>query len=190
MRWLLLLALALPAQAERQTALTAKVVLKVVSPGTARVAIRKALDRLGAFPILVTDDLLTLKLPPDGLRKALRLIAQEGIVVEKTRARADLTRSITQMEAQLRSKAQIFDRLRALVDDSDVKATLQIERNMSSLLQEMEALQGRLRVERERARHAVIEVAFRFRKRDRVKYVRSPFDWLNSVDLGGFVGRF
>ena len=61
---------------------------------------------------------------------------------------------------------------------------------MANMVAEMEQLAGRLRVERERARYAVVDVAFQFRERQRIVYVRSPFEWLNTVDLGQFDARF
>jgi hypothetical protein len=196
MRALFFLALLLPAVARaeepapRQTALTARVVLKVVHPDEAR---RDALDdvaKLGGFPVLVTDQQLVLKVPPAKLDETLAALTARGAVLEKTMERNDLTLAIAQLEAQLRSKQEIFDRLRKLLDDSDVNATLQIERDMSQLVMEMESQKGQLRVQRERAAWALIDLAFNFRERDRLVYVHSPFQWINTVDLHRFLGDF
>lgn len=196
MRIVLLTSLALlssPSAAEpapRQTALTARLVLKVVHPDSARARVLEQVEALGGFPTLVTDQQLTLKVPPEKLHEVLRAVAAEGVPVEKTLARNDLTGSIAQQEARLRSKVDIFRRLRKLVDDSDVGATLQIEKQMSALVVEMEQLRGRLRVAHERARYAVVDVSFQFRQREKLVYVHSPFDWVNSVDLGRFHAAF
>ncbi len=188
---LLLLAPAWAAEpAPRQTALTAKLVLKVVHASEVRAAVLKEVDALGGFPTLVTDQQLTLKVPPKKLQEVLRLVAAKGVALEKALARHDLTGSIAQQEARLRSKVDIFRRLRKLVDDSDVGATLLIEKQMSALVIEMERLRGRLRVEHERARFAVVNVSFQFRQREKLVYVHSPFDWVNSVDLGRFHANF
>ena len=174
----------------RRTALTARLVLKVVHPAEVRRGILEAVGALGGFPVLVEDQRLLLKVPPEKLNEVLRLVSDRGVPLEKTLERNDLTGSIAQLEAQLRSKVEIFRRLRKLVDDSDVGATLQIERQMASLVREMEAQRGRLRVERERARFARVDVAFQFRQRDTLVYVHSPFGWLNTVDLGRFHADF
>jgi hypothetical protein len=47
-----------------------------------------------------------------------------------------------------------------------------------------------LEAERADVHHAVIRVHFQFHRAGRVKYVRSPFEWLNSVDLDRFLGAF
>ncbi len=173
-----------PTPAPRQTALTARLVLKVVHPAEVRKEILGLATPLGGFPILVEDQQLVLKLPPEKLTELLEAVAKKGVALEKTLERKDLTESISQLQARIRSKVEIFRRLRKLVDDSNVAATLQIERQMNALVQEMEALRGKLRVELARAQHAQVTVAFQFRERQRLVYVRSPFEWINSVDLG------
>lgn len=179
-----------PPAGDRATALTAQVVLKVVHPDQARKEVLAAMEKLGGFPVLVSETELRLKVPPDQVGAALDALAQHGLVVEKTLAREDLTQSIAQLEARQRSKQDIFRRLRRFIDDSDVAATLQIERQMTALVTEVEQVAGQLRVERDRARWAVVTVAFQFRERDRIVYVSSPFQWLNTVDLDRFLREF
>lgn len=179
-----------PPPVTRATASTARITLKVVHPDEVRRALQAAADPLGGFPVLVEDRRLVLKLPPDKLAPMVQAVTDAGLVMEKSLERADLTGEIAQLEALLRSKQAIFARLRTLVDDADTQATLRIEKTMSGLVQEMEGLAGKLRVERERARFAVVDVSFEFRQRQRIVYVRSPFEWLNTVDLGLFDARF
>jgi len=185
---------AAPAQPEtaapRATALTAQVVLKVVHPEQARKELLVDLERLGGFAVLVSDVELRAKVPPERIGAALDAVARRGLVVEKSLAREDLTQSIAQLEARQRSKQDIFRRLRRFLDDSDVGATLQIERQMTAIVSEVEQVAGQLRVERDRAQWAVVAVAFQFRERERIVYVHSPFQWLNSVDLDRFLGEF
>lgn len=176
--------------AARATALTARVTLKVVHPDEVRRRLIEAAAPVGGFPVLVEDRRLVLKVPPEALAATLDRVTAAGIVIEKTLERADLTGELAQLEALLRSKREIFDRLRQLVDGADTAATLRIEQSMSGLVAEMEGIAGRLRVERSRAAHAVVDVAFEFRERERIVYVRSPFEWLNTVDLEQFDARF
>jgi hypothetical protein len=177
-------------EAARHTALTAHVVLKVVHPEQARRELLAEVEKLGGFAVLVSDTELRVKVPPAHIGDTLDAVTRRGLVVEKSLAREDLTQSIAQLEGRLRSKQDIFVRLRRFIDDSDVAATLQIERQMTALVSEVEQVGGQLRVERERTRWALVTVAFQFRERDRIVYVRSPFQWLNSVDLNRFLGEF
>jgi hypothetical protein len=179
-----------PSEPERATALTGRVVLKVVHPALALEALASAAKTLGGFPILVSDDQLIVKVPPALLGEMMAKVAAEGLVIEKSMEREDLTEQTAQLEGRLRSKNEILARLRSFIDDSNVQATLQIESNMTDLVTEIEQVKGELRVAEERARWAVVEVAFSFQKRDKIIYVQSPFEWLNTVDLARFTEEF
>ncbi|MFO8073739.1 MAG: DUF4349 domain-containing protein [Polyangia bacterium] len=174
----------------RRTALVSRMVVKVVHSDEARARLIEAARELNGFPTLVTDERLVLKIPPDKLGRIVESAGELGPVLEKTLEREDLTEEIAQLEGRLRSKRKILAKLRSFFDDSGVQATLRIERNMTGLVRELEEVKGRLRVVRERSQWAVLDVSFSFRKRDRVVYVHSPFEWINTVDLDLFLGGF
>jgi len=179
-----------PIEAGRETALLAVMTLKVINPTEARVELEKKAAEIGGFPLLITDELLTLKVPPERLSEILEFAAEQGLVIEKTLERQDLTEQIAQLEGRLKSKLEILKRLRSFFDDSNVSATLRIEQTMTDLVTEIEQVKGQLRVARERARFAVVDIAFQFKKRDRIIYVHSPFEWLNTVTLDRFLEEF
>lgn len=174
----------------RLTALSATMMVKVVHPDEVR---RKAIARareLGGFPLLVSDAELQLKVPPEHLAQLSELVGASGIVLDKSLQRRDRTEAVAQLEARLRTKRDIFARLRTFLDDSTVSATLMIERSMTQLVAELEQIKGELEVERATTRHALLVVHFQFHREGRITYVRSPFDWLNTVDLDRFLAAF
>jgi len=175
---------------DRQTALMSRVVLKVANPEETRKRLVEAAAAAGGFPVLVTDDSLKIKIPPGELTGMLSKTAAEGSVVEKTLERHDLTQTIADLLGRLRSKREILSRLRGFFDDSNAQATLRIEQTMTDLVAEIEQVEGALRVARDRARWAVVDISFEFAKRDRIVYVHSPFEWLNTVSLGRFLEEF
>jgi|GEM_PF-6514262 len=174
----------------RQTALVARMTVKVVHPDEVRGALIKRVKKDGGFPILVTDYALHIKLPPAKLQAFMKAAAKHGHVLDKHMSRADLTESIAQLEGKVRSKSEILERLRGFVDDSNVGATLKIEREMMRLVTELERVKGRLQIERDRATWALLRLSFRYKRRGRMTYVRSPFKWLNTVDVNRFLGSF
>jgi hypothetical protein len=176
--------------AGRRTALIANLTLKVVNPKEARKALEERTKALGGFPILVSDDDLRLKVPPARLSALLDTAADQGLVIEKSLERADLTLEIAKLESQLESKRAILAELRGFFDGSDVAATLQIEQSMTELVNELESVKGQLRVLHDRASWAVVDVAFQFKERQRLTDVTSPFDWLNTVNLPRFLAEF
>jgi hypothetical protein len=175
---------------DRCTALVSRMVLKVVNPDDVRARLATAVREAGGFPVLVTDDRLELKLPPERLDDFLKQVAGEGLLLEKTLERQDLTLEIAQLEGQLEAKRVVLAKLRGFFDDSGVQGTLRIEQTMTELVTEIEQVKGRLRVLEDRARFALVEISFRFKQRDRLIYVQSPFDWLNTVNLDRFLGEF
>ena len=176
--------------APRATAISARMTLKVVHPEQVRAEIIKLVKDKHGFPTLVTDRMLHLKVPPADLDELLRLVAKKGVVLDKALTRQDRTEAIAQLEGRQRSKNAILQRLRGFLDDSNVAGTLTIERSMTQLVSEVEGVRGKLRVDRERARYAVVQISFDFHRQGRVTYVRSPFMWLNSVDLDRFLQGF
>lgn len=174
----------------RLSALTASVHLKVVHPQTVRRTLADAAVALGGHPTRITDQGVTLKVPPAALNGFLRTMGDHGLVLQKTLSRQDLTETIADLEGRLRSKTEIFGQLRAFFDKSNLQATLDIERNMTTLVQEIEDIKGQLRVARDQSQWAVVDVAFQFQPHDRLVYVESPFDWLNTVDVDRFLSEF
>ncbi len=177
-------------ESRRRTALVSRMLVKVVHSDEARARLIEAARELDGFPTLVTDERLVLKVPPEKLGRIVESAGELGPVLEKTLEREDLTEEIAQLEGRLRSKQKILTKLRSFFDDSGVQATLRIERNMTELVRELEEVKGRLRVVRERSQWAVLDVSFNFRQRDRVVYVHSPFEWINTVNLDLFLGGF
>lgn len=179
-----------PGADQRLSGLTARVHLKVVHPEQVRRNLVEAGLKLGGHPTRITNTGVILKLPPPALGNFLRTMGDHGLVLEKTLARQDLTETIADLEGRLRSKQAIFTQLRAFFDRSNLQATLDIERTMTALVNETEAIKGQLRVERDRSRWALVQVDFQFQARDRLVYVDSPFEWLNTLDLARFLADF
>ena len=179
-----------PSQQKRPTAMKSTLILKVANPTDARKTIQAEAENRGGYLSYVDGYRIVVKVPPPKLLEMVKQAETLGLVLEKQFFREDLTMDIAELNAQLKSKQEILGKTRGFFDDSDVTATLAIEQTMTGLVEEMESIKGRLRVLRDRADWAVLEISFRFRERDRVTYVRSDFEWLNTVDLDRFLEEF
>jgi Domain of unknown function (DUF4349) len=177
-------------EGQRKTALVSTLVLKVINSVEARAALEDKATELGGFSTLITNSSLKLKVPPGQLPKILEFAAKQGVIIEKSLKRRDLTLDIAQLTGHLKSKGKILLRLRGFFDDSNVQATLRIEQTMTELVTEIELVKGRLRVLDEETKWALVEISFRFKQRDRIIYVHSPFEWLNTVNLDRFLEDF
>ncbi|MBN2341418.1 MAG: DUF4349 domain-containing protein [Deltaproteobacteria bacterium] len=174
----------------RLTSIQSRMTLKVVNPDEAREQLKKIAASYGGYATRITDTNIVLKVPPTQITQAMEAFVKQGILVEKTIERKDLTLKIAQLEGKLTSQNEILAKLRSFFDDSDFTATLEIERSMSRLVYEIEQVKGELRYLYDQAEWAVVEVDFRFRERESVMYVSSPFEWLNSANLSTFLEEF
>jgi hypothetical protein len=181
---------AAPIDDARRSALNAHILLKVANPDEAHSAIKKETERLKGFLSYTDDARVTVKVPPGALSSLMTYAAEQGYLIEKTLAREDLTREIAELEGRLKSKTEILARLRRFFNDSDVAATLEIEQTMTGLVLEIESVRGRLRYLNNRADWAVLDISFQFRERDRIVYIQSPFEWLNTASLDHFIEEF
>lgn len=174
----------------RSTNLTATLVVKVVHPEEVRKAAIERARKAGGWAILVTDTDLHLEVPQDALAATVDDLAAAGIVLQKSLQRVDLTEQIAQVQARLKSKREILERLRTFFADSDTHSTLRIEQSMTQLVVEIEQLQGELNVAESNARMAHVQVSFQYHQKQRITYVRSPFEWLNTLDIDRFVAEY
>lgn len=181
---------AAPATTGRATAHKAMIVVKVARPEEARKTILAALATHGGYPMLVTEDKLELKVPPKGLDALLEAITATGVVLDKARTRADHTEEIKRLVARLDGRRDLLSRLRLFLDEADVNATVRIESQMLGLVVEAERLAGQLRVAEDAVAFARVTVSFTWRQSAPMRYVRSPFPWLESVGLDQLLGGF
>jgi hypothetical protein len=174
----------------RLTAHQAQLTVKVARPEQARRAILAKLKELGGHALLITDTRLQLKVPPARLDALLDHIAAGGLVLDKARGRVDRTEEIKRALARLEGRRELLTRLRAFLAEADVEATLRIEQQMLGLIVETERLAGQLRLAEDAVAFARVDVSFTWRQSAPMRYVRSPFPWLNDVGLEALLSRF
>ena len=174
----------------RQTAIDATLALKVAHPDQVRRAVLELVKQAGGYPTYVADGRLDLRVPPQQAEALVTQISQMGLILARTLQRSDRTEIIADLQARLRTKRDIFQRLRTFLDDSNVSATLKVERSMTALVTDLERLRGELEVEEANVRNASLRVTFQFHQERRVDQVTSPFEWLNTLDLEQFLGAF
>jgi hypothetical protein len=179
-----------PTPEARLESVQTTMVLKVIYADTARNAIRESTTTLGGYATHLNDTSITLKIPPAKMTEAIALFSKQGIVIQKTIERQDLTLEIAQLEGKLISQQEILAKLRGFFDKADFAATLDIERSMARLVDEIESVKGRLRYLKEQSRWSLLVIHFSFHERDRVLYVESPFEWLNDANLNTFLEEF
>lgn len=179
-----------PGAGARVNQVTAAVAMQVDDAESVKREAVKIAQELGGFHHQLAKARVVLKVPHAAVEPLIERLSKDRVVVQKTFTRQDITDRTRQLEASVRSKTKILAQLRTFFDDSDVAATLQIEQQLLRLVQELEQAKGQLRVAREQAVWAVVDVTLRLPPERQLRYVRSPFEWLNTVDLQRFLREF
>jgi len=149
-------------------------------------------ERQGGYFVTRSGELVVARVPNAALkavRELLEQVAEE--VVEITPRAEDLRERMLGAEAALRSREEILARNLAYLDRADVAGTLAIEREVSTLLQEIEVLKGRLRKLETDRTFARAEIRLAFLEQSLPERLPSSFAWINGIDFYGFVkGKF
>ncbi len=155
----------------------------------------QAADRLEAwvesrdgYVLYKSRERVSLRLPHGALpllRKALEELSED--IVEFSPQAVDLREELARTQSSLASRKEILGRNLAMLDQANVTGTLAIEREMLSLIQEVESLQAaqaRLNVDRA---YALVEVNLRYLQATLPEDIPSSVPWINQVGFYPFI---
>ncbi len=148
-------------------------------------------EEQGGYFVERSRERVVLRVPADAfdeLREVARMTAEE--IITYNPSAQDLRQELSAVEAAIASREENLERVLAFLDESDdIEGTLALEREISSLMQELESLRGRERAIRTRIAYARAEIALSAQAADIPDRVPSSFEWLNSLDLYDFIGE-
>ena len=172
-------------------ALEARAQLLVTDREAAAGALITWAEEQGGYFVERSLERVVLRVPADAfdeLREVSRMTAEE--IITYNPSAQDLRQELSAVEAAIASREENLERVLAFLDESDdIEGTLALEREISSLMQELESLRGRERAIRTRIAYARAEIALSAQAADIPDRVPSSFDWLNSLDLYDFIGE-
>lgn len=167
------------------------VVLKVNDREEAADAVVALVDEVGGYFSSRTDSSLTLKVPAASAPKILSFIEASGIIVERNYNARDIGYPLEEMRARLASREEVLARYFKVIRSANVNAVVTVEREMTTLVQEIESLKGKLKLLEHQLAFAEIRVDFQFRdRRPPLRSGDSNFDWLNTVNLADLIQEF
>lgn len=140
-----------------------------------------------------TDTQIVIRVPRARFDEALHKIEATGDVLHREVTAEDVTDQYVDMDARLRNARAVRDRLEALLQKAAVKEAIEIQRELERVTAEIETLEGKLKLLKDRVAYSVIGVTFEARGEAAVreKPLRLPFPWLGQLglphllDLGG-----
>lgn len=172
-------------------ALEARAQLLVSDREAAAEALITWTEEEGGYFVERSLERVVLRVPADAfdeLREVSRMTAEE--IITYNPSAQDLRQELSAVEAAIASREENLERVLAFLDEADdIEGTLALEREISSLMQELESLRGRERAIRTRIAYARAEIALSAQAADIPDRLPSSFEWLNSLDLYDFIGE-
>jgi hypothetical protein len=164
---------------------TARITMAVyqVGPGLDLVE-RIGLD-LGGYLSQKTDHEVTIRVPRAHFDEALKKVEASGDVVHREISAQDVTDEFVDLESRLRNARAMRDRLQQLLAKAAVKEALEIEKELGRITGDIEVMEGKLKLLRDRIGYSTITVSFQARGAGAVRDMplRLPFPWLSNLGL-------
>jgi hypothetical protein len=174
-----------------ELAVSTHVVVKVTDRVKAADTLAAQAEKLGGYFTARNDSAVSLKVPA-GEGDALTAFAQGlGIVIQTLRTATDAGSQLSLLRAQLQSKSDVLQRYYGVIAEASASEVVAVEREMTRLVQEIEAVKGQLRLLEHQVAFASVTVTFQFvDRRPPVPDGSSSFAWLNTVNLTSLLSRF
>jgi hypothetical protein len=180
---LLVLILPLPLGAEESylhQRVSASVI--VADPDVAADRIEVWAAEKGGYVLFKSGVRVVVRIPPGSLPDLRGLLA--GVAFEITEfspEATDLREATLTAESALRSRIDMQEKDFALLDKADVPGTLAVEKEMTSLIEEIEVLRAKLKSLEVQRSFAEAEIVLRFEKTALPREIPSSFRWVNEA---------
>lgn len=148
-------------------------------------AVQKLAEEQNGYLVRRGDRDITVRVPSGKFRDVLGAITKLGDVLHREETVEDVTERFFDLQVRLKNARALRDRLEALlVEAKDVKEALAVEQEMARVTQEIESLEGKLKLMRELIAYSTISVTLEPKATDKVdSNVRLPFPWLENLGL-------
>lgn len=121
--------------------------------------VQRVSEGLGGYAVEVSKNSITAKVPTERLDEALVAIASIGEVIERNVRVSDVTASYVDLQIRIANLEQVRTRLQELVaQGEDVKAILEVEKELNRVTRELESLKGQMRMLSNQVTFATIHV--------------------------------
>lgn len=175
------------AEEKRDTQLivyTARVTMAVYQVDTGLAAVEKIARDMGGYLALKRDREITIRVPRARFDPALAAIDKIGDVVHRDIQAQDVTDEYVDLEIRIKNARAMQARLKQLLEKAAVKEALEIEKELARVTQELELLEGKLKLLHDKIAYSTITVTFEPRgSAIQATRIRLPFPWLGQLGL-------
>ena len=163
---------------------TARVTMAVYQVDQGLAAVEKIAKDMGGYLSLKRDREITIRIPRNRFEPTLAAIDKIGDVLHRDIQAQDVTDEFVDTEIRIKNARAMQVRLKALLEKAPVKEALEIEKEMRRVTDEIELLEGKLKLLKDKIAYSTVTVAFEPRGSTiQSTRVRLPFPWLGALGL-------
>jgi hypothetical protein len=177
-----------PAVAENYLYQIIEATVLVADPDLAADTLESWAELNGGYALLTSSDQVILRLPFERIPQ-LRSKLEElsDYILDLSPQSRDLREAILETVAKINSRQEVLRQTLSLLDQADVKGTLAIEKEVLTLIEEIEQLTARLQTLNLNRAFSRAEISLRYLEQTVPENVPSSFEWINSVDFYSFI---
>lgn len=163
---------------------TARFTMAVSKVEESLAAVEKIARDQGGFLAVKHDREIVVRVPREKFEIAMAAISKTGDVLHRDIQAQDVTEEVVDLEIRIKNAHAMQDRLKALLQKAAVKEAIEIEKELNRVTQELELLEGKIKVLKDKIAYSTITVAFEPRTSS-VQSTRAPlpFPWLKEMGL-------
>ena len=114
----------------------------------------------GGFLAVKHDREIVVRVPREKFEIAMAAIGKTGDVLHRDIQAQDVTEEVVDLEIRIKNAHAMQDRLKLLLQKAAVKEAIEIEKELNRVTQELELLEGKIKVLRDKIAYSTITVAF------------------------------
>jgi len=163
---------------------TAQVTLAVYQVEQGVLAVEKIAREAGGYLAVKQDKRITIRVPRNRFEAALGAVDKIGDVLHRDVEAVDVTDEYVDMEIRIKNARAMQTRLKQLLEKASVKEAIEIEKEMRRVTEELELLEGKLKLLKDKIAYSTITVVFQARGSSMASSrVQLPFPWLSALGL-------
>lgn len=163
---------------------TARFVMAVFQVEQALAAVEKLAESAGGYVALQKDREIVVRIPRGRFDAAIAAMEGVGDILQRDVRAEDVTEAYVDLEIRIKNARAMQQRLTELLGRASVKEALEIEKELGRVTEQLERLEGRMKVLRDSVAFSTITVLFQPRgEQISSARVHLPFRWIHSVGL-------
>ena len=148
-------------------------------------AVEEISREMGGYLSNRSDSAVTIRVQRDRFRDALSRIEKLGDVTHRDIKADDVTDAFVDLAARLKNGYAMRDRLVDLLQKAEVKEAIEIQKELGRVTEEIERMEGQMKVFKDRIAFSTITVSFSPVQDQTVHdtTLLAPFPWLEKLGL-------